>query len=651
MKKSFILSIAALAMAATSFAQEYMVVEGYNGQTARFNVNAIKQVYFLANETHGNGTADNPYNVAAIIEQTANLNNGEFYNDGAEVYVTGIVTETTDISVQYGNATYYISDDAQGSNRFYVYRGKMLNGEAVVSETDIEVGDSVTICGKIKNYKGLNEFDMGNYLTFIKKGKSGGEVTPGTITAPLTVAQALDYIETLGADVQSPEGYVKGKIASISEVSVQYGNATYAISDDGSDENTLLVYRGFSLGGAKFTSEDEIKVGDEVIIMGKFVYFKGNTKEVVQGSTIYSLNGKTAGGDTPAEDVKTVTIAQFKAAEVSNDVWYKLTGTVANLKDGDLYGNFDLVDATDSVYVYGLLSEKGGAKKKFQELVAAKGIKNGSKITIIGNRGEYNGKIEVMNAYFVSIEGGGDVVTGKGSLNDPYNVTEAIAAGSGTGVYVKAYIVGNVTGQVLAEGAHFDTTGDSKTNLLIANSANETDVTNCMPVQLPSGDVRTALNLVDNPDNYKKEIILYGNIEKYYGVTGLKTVTYAILDGNEIGTKPNNGGGETPTDEVITATVAEFNAAAVSTNVWYQLTGTISNLKDGDQYGNFDLEDATGSVYVYGLLSEKGGAKKQFQELVAAKGIANGKKITIIGNRGEYSGKIEVTNAYFVSIE
>lgn len=424
MKKSFILSIAALAMAATSFAQEYMVVEGYNGQTARFNVNAIKQVYFLANETHGNGTADNPYNVAAIIEQTANLNNGEYYNDGAEVYVTGIVTETIDISVQYGNATYYISDDAQGTNRFYVYRGKMLNGANVESETDIEVGDSVTICGKIKNYKGLNEFDMGNYLTFIKKAKSGGEVTPGTATAPLTVAQALDYIETLGADVQSPEGYVKGKIASISEVSVQYGNATYAISDDGSDENTLLVYRGFSLGGAKFTSEDEIKVGDEVIIMGKFVNFKGNTKEVVQGSAIYSLNGKTDGGVTPVEEVNIVTIAQFKAAEVSSDVWYQLTGTVVNLKDGDQYGNFDLVDATDSVYVYGLLSEKGGAKKKFQELVAAKGIKNGSKITIIGNRGEYNGKIEVMNAYFVSIEGD-EVPQSTGTLDNPITASQA----------------------------------------------------------------------------------------------------------------------------------------------------------------------------------------------------------------------------------
>ena len=98
-------------------------------------------------------------------------------------------------------------------------------------------------------------------------------------------------------------------------------------------------------------------------------------------------------------------------------------------------------------------------------------------------------------------------------------------------------------------------------------------------------------------------------------------------------------------------TVAEFNAAAESTDVWYQLTGTVKNLKDGDQYGNFDLEDATGSVYVYGLLSAKGGEKKKFQELVAAKGIKEGSKITIIGNRGSHEGKIEVTNAYFVSIE
>ena len=108
-----------------------------------------------------------------------------------------------------------------------------------------------------------------------------------------------------------------------------------------------------------------------------------------------------------------------------------------------------------------------------------------------------------------------------------------------------------------------------------------------------------------------------------------------------------------PGDEVKTVSVADFLAAPVSDEVWYQLKGQVKNLQDGDQYGNFDLEDATGSVYVYGLLSEKGGAKKQFQELVAAKGIQNGCTLTIIGTRGYYAkeDKIEVLNAYFVAIE
>jgi hypothetical protein len=118
-----------------------------------------------------------------------------------------------------------------------------------------------------------------------------------------------------------------------------------------------------------------------------------------------------------------------------------------------------------------------------------------------------------------------------------------------------------------------------------------------------------------------------------------------------------DSGGDTGADGSTIITVANFNAAAESTTVWYQLTGTIKNLKDGDQYGNFDLEDNTGSVYVYGVLSEKGGEKKKFQELVTAKGIANGKTITIVGNRGSYTNKttgetkIEVTNAYFIKVE
>lgn len=534
----------AMAIAAFTFTSCEDVPEPYNNPYDQIKPSEPEVVI----EPAGEGTQESPWNVAAVIEACSSLNDGDFLNDGAEVYVTGIVTETTDISTQYKNATYYISDNAKASNKFYVFRGKLLNNADVTAETDIEVGDSVTVCGKIKNYKGTMEFDQNNYLVYYKKGEGGGGEqpdAPGTAEKPLTVAEALAYIDAnLEADKQSPVGYVKGKIAAISEIDTgQYGNATYTISDDGSENNTLQIYRGYGLGGAKFTNANDIKVGDNVIVSGKLVNYKGNTKQFAQGSKIMQLNDKKAeGGDTPSGE------------------------------------------------------------------------------------GE-----------------------GKGTADSPYNVTAAIAAGSGTGVYVKAYIVGSVDGQVLATGATFSATSNTQTNILIAASADETDVNKCMPVQLPAGAIRTGLNLKDNAGNYKKEVTLYGNIEKYFGATGIKSVSFAILNGTEIGTNPaGGGGGDTPSGDVKTVTVAEFNAAAESTDVWYKLTGTISNLKDGDQYGNFDLEDATGSVYVYGLLSEKGGEKKKFQELVEKYGLANGSTITIIGNRGSYNGKIEVTNAYIV---
>ena len=346
----------------------------------------------------------------------------------------------------------------------------------------------------------------------------------GTQADPYNVAAIINVTNALADNAASTESYyIKGIVKGVSEqYSTQYGNATFTIADDENSSDVFTIYRAYYFDNKKYTDGELLKEGDEVIVIGKvtkYVGSKGTTLETVQGQAyLYSLNGVTGSSDAPGTkptEAKAVSIADFNVAAESTDVWYQLTGTVKNLKDGDQYGNFDLEDETGSVYVYGVLSEKGGAKKLFQELVEKYGIKNGSKITIIGNRGSYNGKIEVMNAYFVSIEGGGD------------------------------------------------------------NTGNEVKV----------------------------------------------------------------------------ISIADFNAAAESTDVWYQLTGTVKNLKDGDQYGNFDLEDETGSVYVYGVLSEKGGAKKLFQDLVAKYGIKNGSKITIIGNRGSYKDKIEVMNAYFVKVE
>ncbi|MCM1517418.1 MAG: DUF5689 domain-containing protein [Pseudoflavonifractor sp.] len=105
-----------------------------------------------------------------------------------------------------------------------------------------------------------------------------------------------------------------------------------------------------------------------------------------------------------------------------------------------------------------------------------------------------------------------------------YTVAQVIAGtatGNGT---VEGYIVGWVDGPALESGAKFTVPATSNTNLLLAGSDNETDVSKCIPVQLPSGTVRAALNLVDNPGNLGKKVRLTGSFETYFKVKGLKSV-------------------------------------------------------------------------------------------------------------------------------
>lgn len=271
------------------------------------------------------------------------------------------------------------------------------------------------------------------------------------------------------------------------------------------------------------------------------------------------------GGATPPTPplpvgVTSVTVAQFNAASVSNDTWYQLTGTASGIKDGDVYGNFDLTDETGKVYVYGLLSEKGGAKQQFQALVAATGLANGDKITIHATRGEYNGKVEAMNAYFVSLDekgegggtGGGDATAqGDGTKANPYNIAAVRAAGNpGKTAWVKGYIVGTIKADSKTyDDAVFGTADASNTNFLLADDASCTNAGKCIPVQLPT-NLRDALSLQKNPGNLGQMVYLNGSLEKYFGQPGLKNVTEYSFDGTGGG---DDGGGDDQGDGIFSA--------------------------------------------------------------------------------------------------
>lgn len=448
--KKIINSMLMLAMAAMTFVSCEDVPEPYSWPTPPDTGNEEEVI-----TPQGSGTLEDPYNVAAAQALIQTLGADV---QSEEIYVKGFISQIDDISpvpeTTYGNATYWISDQkGSTAGQLEIFRGYSLGGEKFTSKDEIKEDDEIIVKGKVVNFRGSKpEFTTGSSI-YSLNGQTAGEKpqteTIGTLDEPITVSKAVELINALeeGGSTEQ-EAYIKGRITTIKtkdEDISKYKNIDYIISDG---TNELTVFRGKNLNNTDFTEAGQINVGDEVVVIGKLTkYVDKNgkmTPEVAQGNYIVKLT--KGGGGTPDTGVKTVTVAEFNAASESNDVWYQLTGTVKNLKDNDQYGNFDLEDETGSVYVYGLLSEKGGEKKKFQELAAAKGIKEGSKITIIGTRGSYNGKIEVMNAYFVSIENGngGGETTGTGTEANPLTATQAydaVAAMEGGAVSEADYYV------------------------------------------------------------------------------------------------------------------------------------------------------------------------------------------------------------------
>ncbi|SDE96160.1 Carbohydrate binding domain-containing protein [Bacteroidales bacterium KHT7] len=111
----------------------------------------------------------------------------------------------------------------------------------------------------------------------------------GTLASPYNVAKALAIIKA--GTYTTDEVYVSGIISQIDDIDTgNYGNSTYYISDDGKTPTQLEVFRGYSVNGEKFKADDEIKVGDKVVVLGKLTLYK-ETPEFAQGSKIVSLNG------------------------------------------------------------------------------------------------------------------------------------------------------------------------------------------------------------------------------------------------------------------------------------------------------------------------------------------------------------------------
>ena len=252
-------------------------------------------------------------------------------------------------------------------------------------------------------------------------------------------------------------------------------------------------------------------------------------------------------------------------------------------------------------------------------------------------------------------------VATQGTEASPYTVTDAKTVKTGTSKYIKGYIVGYVPDKALNEAIFGDASSaeTAPTNILLAAKADEKEVKNCMPIQLPAGDLRTALNLKNNPGNLKKELIICGNIETYFGATGLKSPVYAKIDGKEIGKKPGDttpgsdlkgeakgdGSEANPFNSVAAQKYTAALEAGKATDKEFYIKGKVQSIKEqfSASFGNgsfYIADDANSTQFYIFRIYYFGGEKWKEGDMT----LKEGDEIVVCAKLINYMGNTPETN-------
>ena len=152
---------------------------------------------------------------------------------------------------------------------------------------------------------------------------------PGTENNPYTVAQAIDATPASGT---STNVYIHGFVSAFygDDIVSDGSNYRYYVSDDGTTDNQLLVYKGKGLNNVAFSSADDLQIGDEVVILGGLTLYK-STPEVAAGNYIVSLS-RVEKPAAPTFSVAEGTYTEAQSVELSTTtegatIYYTIDGT------------------------------------------------------------------------------------------------------------------------------------------------------------------------------------------------------------------------------------------------------------------------------------------------------------------------------------
>lgn len=381
-------------------------------------------------------------------------------------------------------------------------------------------------------------------------------------------------------------------------------------------------------------------------------------------------------------------ISTYKQIAAGQDgTVYRAKGTCTDIYNTE-YGNWHLIDATGDLTIYGTL-DKNGATKNFKSL----GIEAGDIVTVEGPKKTYNGTVQLTDVTVIAIEKSLikiESLTPAEALPKEGGVLEVALTCKGTNMEVvlpdaaKSWVsVAGISSNGKEASVKFSVAANSEgkrqADIVIKTVSGGKDYTAQFTLTqdgaIIDATVAEVLKAEDGLTQYRVSGYISKDKNSEYGNIYIKDATgeiyvYGVLDAKGQSKQWNNMG--IHEGDIITVvgpktsfnkepqmknvsvesfktvkdlTIKDFVATADDKETYYRISGKVSGIKDGDVYGNFDLTDATGTVYVYGLVAGYGGEKKKFQEL----GIKDGDEITIVGVSTSFNGKKQVGNAFLVT--
>ena len=476
-------------------------------------------------------------------------------------------------NTEYGN---FNIEDETGSVLCYGLNLNATAGDKTFSQIGIGEGDNVTLVGRRSSYNGTPQVGDAYY-------------------APLKVTVA----EFLSAEIDDNQLY---ELTGIMEgpVNTEYGN--FDITDESGSVYVYGLTSTVILGESNDKSFSTLGYveGDTLTIVGTRGDYNGKPEVMGPAYAVRAKGGSPAPDPDPEPELTKATVAEVIAAEVSDDVWYEVTGTIIDVQNTQ-YGNIVIEDETGSILVYGLTNGWNGGNndQSYSEI----GLREGDIVTLGGTRDEFDGEPQIGGtAFYISH------VQGEAPEILESTIKDFLAAEESDQWY---RLSGKIVNLANSAYGNFDLVDEEGNSVYVYG----------LKVSADAGNQTFAETGLQEGDY----VTLIGKRSSFEGEPQVGSAYYAAL----------------------IVTVEEFLAAEPGDDQLYHLVGTITNLA-ASNYGNFDLVDDSGSVYVYGLTSTPriGMSNNQsFPEL----GYQDGDTVILVGVRDEYDGNPQVNGpAYAV---